>query len=62
MAKGTDAGLLDAPRSQSIFKHTILDQYAIRFCSMTASQLTPKRAVVVDAFAGRGRFDGGQAA
>lgn len=62
MAKGTDAGLLDSPRPQSVFKHTILDQYAIRFCSMTASKLKPKRAVVVDAFAGRGRFDGGQAA
>jgi len=34
-------------------------QYAIRFAAMTASQLTPKRAVLFDGFAGRGRFDDG---
>ena len=59
MATGTDGGLLDSPRPQSVYKHGILDQYVIRFATMTASRLTPKRAVLFDGFAGRGRFDGG---
>lgn len=61
MATGTDAGLLDSPRPQSVYKHGILEQYVIRFATMTASRLTPKRAVLFDGFAGRGRFDTGQA-
>lgn len=60
VSKGTDAGLLLRQQPQSVFKHAILDQHAIRFCTMTASKLVPKRAVVVDAFAGRGRFPNGQ--
>lgn len=61
MATGTDAGLLDSPKPQSVYKHGILEQYVIRFATMTASRLTPKRAVLFDGFAGRGRFDTGQA-
>jgi three-Cys-motif partner protein len=61
MATGTDAGLLDGPRPQSVYKHGILEQYVIRFATMTASRLTPKRAVLFDGFAGRGRFNTGQA-
>ncbi|HXH77343.1 three-Cys-motif partner protein TcmP [Nocardioides sp.] len=61
MSKGTDAGLLDQPKAQSVYKHGILDQYAIRFAAMTASTLKPKRAVLFDGFAGRGRFDDGSA-
>lgn len=61
MATGIDGGLLDAPKPQSVYKHGILDQHAIRFAVMTASKLNPRRAVVVDGFAGRGRFDGGEA-
>lgn len=57
MATGTDGGLLDSPKPQSVYKHGILDQYVIQFATMTASRLTPRRAVVVDGFAGRGRFD-----
>ncbi|WP_157009133.1 three-Cys-motif partner protein TcmP [Agromyces laixinhei] len=57
MATGTDGGLLDSPKPQSVYKHGILDQYVIQFAMMTASKLTPKRSVLVDGFAGRGRFD-----
>jgi three-Cys-motif partner protein len=62
MATGTGAGLLDGPQPQSVFKHGILDQHAIRYATMTASRLPNRRAVLVDGFAGRGRFDTGQAA
>lgn len=57
MATGTDGGLLDSPKPQSVYKHGILEQYVIRFATMTASLLTPKRSVLFDGFAGRGRFD-----
>lgn len=62
MATGTDAGLLNDPQPQSVYKHAILDQHAIRYATMTASKLHPKRAVLFDGFAGRGRFDSGSAA
>lgn len=61
MPTGTDAGLLESPRPQSVYKHAILEQYVIRFATMTASRLTPKRSVLFDGFAGRGRFDTGEA-
>ncbi|MGV0874237.1 three-Cys-motif partner protein TcmP [Mycolicibacterium sp. XJ879] len=61
MPTGTDAGLLESPRPQSVFKHAILEQYVIRFATMTASKLNPRRAVLFDGFAGRGRFDTGEA-
>ncbi len=57
MATGTDGGLLDSPRPQSVYKHGLLEQYVIQFATMTASRLNPKRSVLVDGFAGRGRFD-----
>lgn len=60
MATGTDAGLLTSPKPQSVYKHGILEQYVIRFATMTASRLNPKRAVLFDGFAGRGRFDTGE--
>jgi three-Cys-motif partner protein len=62
MATGTAAGLLVGPQPQSVFKHQILDQHVIRYAAMTASRLTPKRAVIVDGFAGRGRYENGSAA
>ncbi|WP_141322714.1 three-Cys-motif partner protein TcmP, partial [Brevibacterium aurantiacum] len=37
----------------------ILDQYVIQFAAMTASKLSPKRCVLFDGFAGRGRFETG---
>jgi three-Cys-motif partner protein len=62
MATGTDGGLLDGPKPQSVYKHGILDQYVRPYATMTASSLTPKRAVLFDGFAGRGRFDSGEPA
>ena len=53
MSRGTDAGLLDTPKPQSGYKHGLLEQYIIRFATMTASGLTPKRSVLFDGFAGR---------
>lgn len=61
MATGTEAGLLDSPKPQSVYKHAILEQHVIRFATMTASKLNPKRAVLFDGFAGRGRFETGEA-
>lgn len=61
MATGTDAGLLESPKPQSVYKHGILDQYVIRFATMTASKLNPRRCVLFDGFAGRGRFETGEA-
>ncbi|WP_243637001.1 hypothetical protein [Rhodococcus sp. Eu-32] len=57
MATGTDGGLLDNPKPQSVYKHGILDQYVLQFATMTASKLSPNRCLLVDGFAGRGRFD-----
>lgn len=62
MSKGTEAGLLDQPKPQSVYKHAILDQYAGRFAVMTSTWLKPRRAVLFDGFAGRGRFDNGKPA
>jgi three-Cys-motif partner protein len=61
MSKGTDAGLLDQPQPQSVYKHGLLEQYAIRYATMTASKLPKRRSVLFDGFAGRGRFDSGRA-
>lgn len=61
MAIGTDAGLLDSPRPQSVYKHGIIEQYVQRYAVMTASRLRPKRCVLFDGFAGRGRFETGEA-
>lgn len=62
VATGTKAGLLDGPQPQSLYKHGILDQYVVRYATMTASKLSPRRAVLFDGFGGRGRFDTGQPA
>jgi three-Cys-motif partner protein len=60
MPTGTEGGLLDSPKPQSVYKHGLLDQYVIQYATMTASKLTPKRCVLFDGFAGRGRFDTGE--
>jgi len=59
MATGTRAGLLDAPRPQSVYKHALLERYMIQFATMTSKPLSPRRSTLVDAFAGRGRHDDG---
>ncbi|MHB1595848.1 MAG: three-Cys-motif partner protein TcmP [Streptosporangiaceae bacterium] len=61
MATGTSGGLLDdaAGHAQSVFKHEILRQYMPPFISMLGSASTGKRVVVLDGYAGRGRYDDG---
>lgn len=48
--------------AQSAFKHAILNGYIIRFATMTASKIPTKRAVLLDGFAGRGRYPDGSPA
>lgn len=60
MATGTTAGLLDASdRAQSVFKHTIIRRYMKPFLAMTGSTSQNRRVVVLDGFAGRGRYPDG---
>ena len=59
MAVGTAGGLLDSPKSTSVFKHEILRQYSKAFLAKVASKSDGHRVMVLDGFAGRGRFDDG---
>ena len=60
MATGTSAGLLDSSdHAQSVFKHEILRQYMPPFVAMLGSYSAGKRVVVLDGFAGRGRYADG---
>ncbi|MGI5206200.1 three-Cys-motif partner protein TcmP [Spirillospora sp. CA-108201] len=61
MATGTAGGLLDNRdrHAQSIFKHAILRQYLPRFIAMPGSTATGGKLVVLDGFAGRGRYPDG---
>lgn len=62
MAQGTRSGLLDESKAQSVFKHVLLREYILPFAVMTASKLDPRRAMLVDGYAGRGRYDDGKPA
>ncbi len=62
MAKGTSSGLLDERRAQSVFKHKILGTYVMPFATMTGSKSADRRVVVLDGFAGRGRYPDGSPA
>jgi three-Cys-motif partner protein len=62
MAKGTSSGLLDEQHTQSVFKHKILDTYVMPFATMTGSKARDRRVVVLDGFAGRGRYPNGSPA
>ncbi|MFV2178003.1 three-Cys-motif partner protein TcmP [Actinomadura sp. LOL_016] len=61
MATGTSGDLLDNrdKHAQSIFKHAILRQYLPRFIAMPGSTASGGRLVVLDGFAGRGRYPDG---
>lgn len=62
MATGTSGGLLHSnDRAQSIFKHEIIRQYMKPFISMLGSTSEDGRVVVLDGFAGRGRYPDGTA-
>ncbi|URN01238.1 three-Cys-motif partner protein TcmP [Actinomadura madurae] len=64
MATGTKSGLLeDGDRhAQSVFKHQVLRHYLKMFMAMTGSTAEGKRVVVLDGFAGRGRYVDGRPA
>ncbi|MGW1680913.1 three-Cys-motif partner protein TcmP [Saccharopolyspora sp. NPDC002376] len=62
MSKGTSSGLLEDAKTQSVFKHAILNNYFIRFVTMTARWVPTKRVVLLDGFAGRGRYPDGKPA
>jgi three-Cys-motif partner protein len=60
LATGTSAGLLDSnDHAQSIFKHAIIRNYLPPFLAMTGSTSDGRRLVVMDGFAGRGRYADG---
>jgi three-Cys-motif partner protein len=61
MATGTSAGLLDDPEghAQSVFKHAILRHYMLPFVAMVGSTSPRGRMVVLDGYAGRGRYRSG---
>lgn len=59
MATGTAAGLLEVRSAQSYFKHRLLQHYIEPFSGMVGSTAADKRVVVLDGYAGRGRFDNG---
>jgi three-Cys-motif partner protein len=59
MAIGTSGGLLDSPKATSVFKHAILRQYVTPFIAKVGSSAPGGRVMLVDGFAGRGRFDDG---
>jgi three-Cys-motif partner protein len=63
MATGTSAGLLEiSDHAQSVFKHEIIRRYLPPFLAMTGSTAQGRRVVVVDGFAGRGRYPDGKPA
>lgn len=59
MATGTTGGLLDTAKATSVFKHEILRQYVPPYVAKVGSTATGNRVMLVDGFAGRGRFDDG---
>ncbi|MQY05910.1 three-Cys-motif partner protein TcmP [Actinomadura macrotermitis] len=63
MATGTSGGLLDKrdPHAQSVFKHEILKQYMSRFIAMPGKSARDNRVVILDGFAGSGRYGDGSA-
>lgn len=62
MATGTSGGLLDERAAQSHFKHQLLVNYVVPFTAMTGSTAIGRRVVVLDGYAGRGRYTDGTAA
>lgn len=62
MATGTSGGLLGDldGNAQSLFKHELLSHYLETFTSMTGKYAPGNRVVVLDGFAGRGRYPDGQ--
>lgn len=64
MSTGASSGLLDEhnKHAQSVFKHAILRLYIKLFIAMPGSTATNNRVVVLDGFAGKGRYKNGKPA
>jgi three-Cys-motif partner protein len=62
VATGTSGGLLDDSHAQSVFKHEILRQYMPPLVAMLGKYSDGRRVVVLDGFAGRGRYLNGKPA
>jgi three-Cys-motif partner protein len=50
----------ESKRAAAVFKHAILSGYVVPFASKTGSASTGNRVVVVDGYAGAGRYDSGE--
>lgn len=59
MATGADDGYWEGPNLPTVFKHTLLDKYVPQFAGMTGLKTKQKRVVVLDGYAGRGRYEDG---
>ena len=62
MPRGADDRYWEGPGLPSVFKHTLLQKYMPQFAGMTGSRAETKRVVVLDGFAGRGRYKDGSPA
>ncbi len=64
MATGTSGDLLDDhnKHAQSVFKHEILRQYIKLFIARPGRTAPDNRVVILDGFAGRGRYPDGKPA
>lgn len=64
MATGTSGDLLDDrnKHAQSVFKHEILRRYIPLFIAMPGSTALDHRVVILDGFAGKGRYSDGSPA
>lgn len=60
MATGADDDFWEEPNLPSVFKHALLDKYVPQFAGMTGSQSAEKRVVLLDGYAGRGRYSNGR--
>jgi three-Cys-motif partner protein len=59
MATGADDDYWAEPNLPSMFKHTLLDKYVPQFAGMTGSRSSQRRVVLLDGYAGRGRYGNG---
>lgn len=60
-AEGLDAQpFFRSKRAAAVLKHAILGKYVVPFAAKTGSTSTGKRVVIVDGYAGAGRYEDGK--
>jgi len=59
MATGAGDEFWEEPNLPSVLKHTLLNKYMPQFAGMTGSRSTQNRVVILDGYAGRGRYQDG---